>query len=78
MVEQLLLSVLAPQGEIVNRQLCVRTEIERRQIGSARLLAGARGSKEISNTPPGVELIGYIRVQREIVFGRRLAGGVGG
>ena len=59
------------------QQARAQTRIERSYLFPT-LTAGARGSKEISNTPPDIELIRNVRVQREIIFGRRLGGAIGG
>ncbi len=76
-VEQLLLRVLAAQGEVVGRQLGVQREIEARQIGGARLLARLGRIHGVAYPAPDVDLVREIRLQIEIVERRFVSGNIG-
>ena len=67
--EQLFLSVETARLEVIQRQICVHTQANRRQVRSARLGLFASGFDDTPHPAPGVNLVRKIKGQDEITGG---------
>jgi hypothetical protein len=75
LVEQQLLHIEAPQGEVIGRQLRVQGEVDPGNVSGAGLLAVAGVGYRVADAPKQIELVGEAASEGEQVAGRRFARG---